>query len=278
MTTTAHSGSEREATTARRRKYQSTGIIDKHDFSIMSWLGWRLGVPSDVPASSSSFGEYFQSIFALPHNTLSAFKRTDKDKCSKKEEHISNKKGGIPSNIVVFGLRQCANTAVTQARGLTKEFRSCGLPWKGDQCRSVISGGSGVLFCLPAFYCRSNRLEQCLWFTQALLSVMADYVYVGNESWIHGIDRIFATVNTIAMITRGAFGLKTITTTIAVIPLSAFILANRSKQQRDLQGWIFYHFLWHLTASIILAVVVHLLSTCGDDNKDFSNVDHSLLF
>eukprot|EP00536_Pseudo-nitzschia_multiseries_P010242 jgi/Psemu1/242788/estExt_Genewise1.C_3060014 len=159
---------------------------------------------------------------------------------------------------------------------MTQEFQSSGLPWKGPQCRSVISGCSGVLFCLPVFFCKNSRLDQFNWVVQALLSVMADYVCIVGDSWVHGVDRFFATANLLAIITRAVFALNITALTMAVIPVSTFILANRAKQQLDLQGWIFYHFLWHLTASAAVTVTMHLLFACPDYNRDDSNFESPL--
>ena len=272
-TITAHTSCEKEART-RRRKHQGTpGISDKNDSTRIPRL-WRLEFPSEIPASSLSFCGYGTTIIALlRNNTSPTIKRT----VEFSNEQNSNNEGAVSSKISSSSsFCQIAKVVKTQIGGMTEEFRSSGLPWSGHECRSVIAGGSGVLYCLPALFCSSNPLEQCIWLTQALISVMADYVYVGGDSWIHGIDRFFATANTFVVIFRAALGLKIITTTIAVIPISTFILANRSKQLMDLQGWIYFHFLWHLTSSIAVAFTVHLLHTCPDFNEEYSN-SYSLL-
>jgi hypothetical protein len=273
-TITAHTSCEKEART-RRRKHQGTpGISDKNDSTRIPRL-WRLEFPSEIPASSLSFCGYGTTIIALlRNNTSPTIKRT----VEFSNEQNSNNEGAVSSKISSSSsFCQIAKVVKTQIGGMTEEFRSSGLPWSGHECRSVIAGGSGVLYCLPALFCSSNPLEQCIWLTQALISVMADYVYVGGDSWIHGIDRFFATANTFVVIFRAALGLKIITTTIAVIPISTFILANRSKQLMDLQGWIYFHFLWHITSSIAVAFTVHLLHTCPDFNEEDSN-SYSLLY
>lgn len=164
----------------------------------------------------------------------------------------------------------------TQILGLTRDFRTNGLPWSGHECRSIIAGGSGVLYCLPALFCKDNNIEQYRWITQALLSIMADYVYIDRNSWIHGIDRIFATTNTIAVIFRAVSQLQIIIVVLSIIPISAFILANRSKKQLNLQWWKYYHFIWHLAGSLSVTFVVYLLYNCPDYAEDVSTDDFVL--
>ena len=164
-------------------------------------------------------------------------------------------------------------TMAEQALGLTNEFNQNGLPWSGEQCRSIMAGGSGVLYCIPALFCKDNRIEQSLWITQAILSILADYVYIDQDSWFHGIDRIFATSNTVAVILRATFQLQAIILITGIVPIGSFILANRSKQQLNLQDWKYYHFLWHLTSSLKVAFVVYLLYNCSDYTQSFPSDD-----
>ena len=274
---TAYPLCEKEVVTTRRRKQQGADIDDRDDHRTPPLR--RLGFSTEISVSSLALnGEnspilFVQRIFALLRINTSP-------SGTRKIELSTNQKAtcerALSPNISSSRLQNIVKTVVAQARGMTEEFNNSGLPWTGHECRSVIAGGSGVLYCLPAFFCKNNHIEQCVWFTQALISVTADYVYVGRNSWIHGIDRFFATANTLAVIFRAIFGLKIITVTLAIIPISCFILANRSKHQLDLQGWIFYHFLWHLTGSVIVAFTVYLLRTCPDYNEDHST-SYSLL-
>ena len=168
-------------------------------------------------------------------------------------------------------LQQVSKTMAAQVRGMTEEFKKSGLPWPGHECRSMVAGLSGILYCLPAFFCKSHSIVQYVWLIQALLSVLADYVYVDKDSWVHGIDRFVATANALAMLIWAASGLKFDIMMIGIVPISTFTLANRSKQQRNLQSWIYYHFLWHLTGSIGVAFVFHLLDNCPYYDGDSSN-------
>ena len=158
----------------------------------------------------------------------------------------------------------------TQTHGLTKDFKSNGLPWSGDECRSILSGGSGVLFLIPVFFCKGNSFEQSRWFIVAFLSFMADYVCIVGDSWSHGIDRIVATTNAITLILQAATQLKTIAAFTSIIPISTFIMADRAKKQGNLRWWKYYHCLWHITASLNIAFAVYLFYHCPDHAQDSS--------
>lgn len=158
----------------------------------------------------------------------------------------------------------------TQIGGLTKDFKSNGLPWSGPQCRSILAGGSGILFLLPAFFCKGNTFEQARWVVSAFLSFMADYVCIVGDSWFHGIDRVVATTNAITLIFQAATQLQAFTAFTAIIPISTFIMADRAKQQGNLESWKYYHFLWHVTASLNIAFAVYLFYHCPEYTQDSS--------
>ena len=48
-----------------------------------------------------------------------------------------------------------------------QDFKNSGLPWRGEQCRSVVAGTSGVLYAMGAFVCPSYW-EKALWICQAV--------------------------------------------------------------------------------------------------------------
>ena len=173
-------------------------------------------------------------------------------------------------------LQKISETMKAQTRGMIGGFRENGLPWKGKQCKSLVVGVSSFFYCAPIFFCENNNIEKCLWLLQAILSVMADYIYIDRDSLVHGVDRYFAMANLSILIIRAACGLKAITMTIAIIPITAFILANESKRQRNLQRWMYYHFLWHLTGSIAVSFVTYLLHNCSDYEEGLSTGNYSL--
>ena len=164
-------------------------------------------------------------------------------------------------------LRNVLKTLTVQTRGLTKEFRSNGLPWKGKKCRSILAGGSGVLYCLPALVCQSNPFEQCTWIAQGILSVIADYFFMDRDSLAHGIDRISATTLFVSMTFRAVTKLRVTSLVLSIVPFFAFVLANRAKQKLDLQLWIYCHFLWHLTSSISTTIAIYLLYNCPENGE-----------
>jgi hypothetical protein len=157
-----------------------------------------------------------------------------------------------------------------QLQGMTDDFCQSGLPWSGPQCRSPFAGGTGVLYSLPALCCQNNPLEQCTWILQAFLSVMADYVCIHDDSLFHGMDRFFATFNTVAMLWRAAWYLHPLMLLLAILPLSCFVQANRAKAAGDLSQWQWYHGWWHITGSVAVAVAVHGIYYCGGEESDSS--------
>ena len=152
---------------------------------------------------------------------------------------------------------------------LLKDFRSNGLPWQGDQCRSLMAGGSGCLYALPALY-SCSRSEQALWITQSILSVCADYFNVHHDSVAHGIDRIFATFVLVNTCFRGSSILQWWTPIWAVLPCSFFVAASGAKKDLNLELWHWYHFFWHLTGSFVCMMMVYLIYNCPDADGLFS--------
>ena len=153
-------------------------------------------------------------------------------------------------------------TIYHQLKGMSDDFQKSGLPWDGTQCRSTWAGLSGILYCLPIFFCYNHRMEQIAWIIQAFLSIMADYLHIHHESYWHGIDRFYATYNVLSTIVRASYGLHYTIICTSIIPISCFVLANQAKNQQNLQSWQYYHGWWHLSGSIIVAYVVYLLYTC----------------
>jgi hypothetical protein len=161
----------------------------------------------------------------------------------------------------------CSNTVFFQLKGMTNGFQKSGLPWTGIRCRSLMAGGSGLLYCLPAFVSCTNRLEQVTWVVQAFLSVMADYVHIHHDSAFHGMDRLFATYNTVRILWRSVILLNSCVLILSILPITFFVLANQAKTQLDLQLWQVYHGCWHLTGSIAVSVVVFLIDNCNDKDS-----------
>ena len=83
-----------------------------------------------------------------------------------------------------------------QIRVRTTDLTASNMPptWTLDELRAPVSGLSGALFALPAA-CTPDPAEQALWIFQAVVSVLADYVYIGGPSPAHGIDRVLASFN-----------------------------------------------------------------------------------
>lgn len=257
---------EKEAKTRRRKAPSSSG----NNWNKMANNLLRSIFQFEISASSSVFGGARNSKFSAPVTTTRC-ESTPLGEISSCADESSERQNTRCSTLCL--IQNLSKTMAAQVLGLTTEFKKNGLPWSGDQCRSILAGGSGVLFCIPAIFCNGNRIEQSIWITQAILSVLADYVYIDQDSWFHGIDRIFATSNVVAMIARAVIQLQAIILITGVFPIGAFILANRSKQQLNLEAWKFYHFLWHLTSSLKTAFVVYLLYNCPDYTQSLSSND-----
>eukprot|EP00538_Stauroneis_constricta_P000991 CAMPEP_0119565920 /NCGR_PEP_ID=MMETSP1352-20130426/31530_1 /TAXON_ID=265584 /ORGANISM="Stauroneis constricta, Strain CCMP1120" /LENGTH=310 /DNA_ID=CAMNT_0007614941 /DNA_START=107 /DNA_END=1039 /DNA_ORIENTATION=+ len=152
-----------------------------------------------------------------------------------------------------------------------------GLPWKGAQCQSLRAGGSGVLYILPVFVCENNRIEQMAWIIQGILSVSADYVFAGQRSVVHGVDRIFAVSMLIIITARASVHLQPWSVIAAVPPCLCFLAANDAKNRKDLESWKWCHFGWHLTGGLLAMMIVYCMYKCpheqqyhddGDDGDD----------
>jgi len=145
------------------------------------------------------------------------------------------------------------------------------LPWKGEQTRSLIAGGSGILYTLPALASPSTaRVEQTAWVIQAILSVWADYFHVHHNHVAHGIDFVWATNITILTIIRSAIWLEWWFVIISVVPIGFRIGTENCKQSNNLALWHWLHFGWHVTGSLQCTLAVYLLYNCPlEDNISF---------
>ena len=153
------------------------------------------------------------------------------------------------------------HAALVQFNGMFHDCCNSTLPWKGYQCRSIRAGGSGCLYALPAL-ATSNRWEQAIWITQAILSVWADYFNIHHSSFAHGADRIYAFTNLVQIVVRGGTILPPWVPLIVILPISCFMGAGRAKKTLDLEAWHWWHFGWHLTGGICAMLAVYLIDHC----------------
>ncbi|KAG7365414.1 hypothetical protein IV203_038618 [Nitzschia inconspicua] len=166
--------------------------------------------------------------------------------------------GKLSSLDVIF------QTVLHQLQGLTDDFYQSGLPWSGPKCRSLFAGGTGALYCLPALACNKNdRLEQVTWILQAVFSILADYVYIHGSSLFHGVDRYYATYNTIVTLWRATRQLHPFVLITAIVPIACFVLANRAKARLELRQWQWYHGWWHISGSFAVATAVYGMYHCN---------------
>jgi hypothetical protein len=180
------------------------------------------------------------------------------------ESDFGDEEGSEKSSILASFI---PHAVLLQFNGIFHDFCDSGLPWKGYQCRSLRAGGSGCLYALPAL-ATSNRWEQAIWITQAILSVWADYFNSHHSSFAHGVDRVCAFTNLVQIIVRGGTILPPYLPLIAITPISCFMGAGRAKKALDLEAWHWWHFGWHLTGGICAMLTVYLMHHCPDLQSD----------
>jgi hypothetical protein len=155
-----------------------------------------------------------------------------------------------------------------QFNGMFHDCCDSTLPWKGYQCRSLRAGGSGCLYALPAL-ATSNRWEQAIWITQAILSVWADYFNIHHSSVAHGVDRVYAFTNLVQIVVRAGMILPPWMPLVVILPISCFIGAGRVKKTLNLEAWHWWHFGWHLTGGMCAMLTVYLMYHCPDLQSDY---------
>ena len=150
-------------------------------------------------------------------------------------------------------------------KGTTVDFCRNGLPWEGPVCRSKRAGLSGILYALPALVANGHPYDQIMWTVQACLSVIADYCYICQDSFWHGVDRYFAIFNLLMIIARAWNALTWIFVALAFILVSCYMGANRAKNQSDVKSWHFYHCLWHVTGGTLACLAVYMIHTVHEN-------------
>ena len=114
------------------------------------------------------------------------------------------------------------------------------------------------LFALPAA-CTPDPAEQALWVVQALVSVLADYVYIGGPSPAHGVDRVLASFNFL----RLAFLLSQQAPelfALGLVPAALFVYAQRMKDLDRPEDWQLAHGLWHASGAAVACAATYSIS------------------
>jgi hypothetical protein len=147
-----------------------------------------------------------------------------------------------------------------QIRVRTTDLTASNMPptWTLDEVRAPVSGLSGALFALPAA-CTPDPAEQALWVFQALVSVLADYVYIGGPSPAHGVDRVLASFNFL----RLAFLLSQEAPelfALGLVPAALFVYAQRMKDLDRPEDWQLAHGLWHASGAAVACAATYSIS------------------
>ena len=147
-----------------------------------------------------------------------------------------------------------------QIRVRTTDLTASNMPptWTLDEPRAPVSVLSGALFALPAA-CTPDPAEQALWVVQAVVSVLADYVYIGGPSPAHGVDRVLASFNFL----RLAFLLSQEAPelfALGLVPAALFVYAQRMKDLDRPEDWQLAHGLWHASGAAVACAATYSIS------------------
>jgi len=145
-----------------------------------------------------------------------------------------------------------SRTVTTHLRNMTLNFGKTCMPWGVK--RSVCAGCSGVLFVLPGVVAfreadiENSRLVLVAFVTQAVLSVMSDYVSTGKDSLWHGLDRWMSSVMTIGMVWYAHNALSPKHVAIAMPPLFCLYHSKNAIARGNWRGYVMWHTAWHVSA------------------------------
>jgi hypothetical protein len=154
-------------------------------------------------------------------------------------------------------------TVTNHLRNMTLNFGKTCMPWGVK--RSVCAGCSGVLFALPGVvaFREHDPLSTYIlaaFITQALLSVMSDYVCTGRDSVWHGLDRWMSSVMTVSMVWYAQSALSPKHCAIAVPPLFCLYQSKNAIARGDWSAYVVWHTLWHLSAVFGCCGVIYLVN------------------
>eukprot|EP00520_Triparma_pacifica_P011072 CAMPEP_0118653916 /NCGR_PEP_ID=MMETSP0785-20121206/12087_1 /TAXON_ID=91992 /ORGANISM="Bolidomonas pacifica, Strain CCMP 1866" /LENGTH=205 /DNA_ID=CAMNT_0006546493 /DNA_START=128 /DNA_END=742 /DNA_ORIENTATION=- len=153
---------------------------------------------------------------------------------------------------MAYVLIKFAEVFIEQMRGMftSAHFNEAHLPL---EAKHWFSGLSGFMFILPIFSRnRMTRYGKGMWLMQALLSVLADYTYLGLSHPVHGVDRHAATINCIRLFMLGINAGLWYYIRAASVPLGIHLAARIAKKEENWPLWIFLHGWWHISGPILI--------------------------
>jgi len=98
-----------------------------------------------------------------------------------------------------------------------------------------------------------SRAAKLSWVLQAVLSVLADYVYVGVSHPIQGLDRVFASANIVRCLVVGLNCCQYSNVLYGAVAVGAHIVARHAKLHENWHLWIFCHGWWHILAPLVVS-------------------------
>ena len=152
-----------------------------------------------------------------------------------------------------------------KARFSPAKFSKTQIAWGHRPSKFV--GASSVCYLFPAlpllFCCAPGSFSQfysATFIVQTLFSFLSDYVYSGIHCVVHGLDRTLASLLTLRMLLFAAGAVNMYWATLAVVPLSCFVLSKGASSRGDYNSYVTWHSLWHVTSGTLLVVTVWLAS------------------
>jgi len=120
-------------------------------------------------------------------------------------------------------------------------------------------------------------------FVQGPLSFSADYLNMTNDSIIHVIDRFMAVINTTLQSLRITLFYLYARPRIFILNLMAFIFAifsfmksQDSQQSHDVEGFIFWHNMWHCCP--LLGIMIDVYDYLSTQSCEFNTNYHPISF
>lgn len=116
------------------------------------------------------------------------------------------------------------------------------MKWIPYACPFV--GASCLLYLLPALFGGGK-----IYFLQALLSFMSDYVRAGKDSAFHPLDRTCASILVFITVLKGIHVIGFCKTALwASVPFLSYSSSVRCIQEKDFDSYRLSHIVWHVSS------------------------------
>lgn len=106
----------------------------------------------------------------------------------------------------------------------------------------------------------------------AIVSVWADYFEIHRRSYVHGLDRSFATVMLLRALYCVLVELQPWTLLLASFPIVCYSRSAGSKLKLDIEGWKFWHCAWHISGGLLGVALWSLITHCAEAEPQYPAV------